>query len=94
MDDLTNLINKIINTKKKIQGIFNVGSTSPERVVNIIKKIQNKIKKGHPLFGTVPMRKDEQLKYFPNTKKLFKLISWKSRISINSGLNKTIKSYK
>ncbi len=94
VDDFTNLINKIICTKKKVQGIFNVGSTNPKRVFNIIKKIQNKIKKGHPLFGTIPMRKDEQLKYFPSTKKILKLISWKSRISINSGLDKTIKSYK
>ena len=43
----------------------NVGSNNPKRVIDIINTIQNKIKKGQPLFGEISMRKDEQMKYFP-----------------------------
>ena len=94
VEDLINLINKIICTKKKIRGIYNVGSNNPKRVIDIINTIQNKIKKGQPLFGEISMRKDEQMKYFPSTQKLSKILSWKPKISINSGLSQTIKSYR
>ena len=94
VEDLINLINKIICTKKRIRGIYNVGSNNPKRVIDIINTIQNKIKKGQPLFGEISMRKDEQMKYFPSTQKLSKILSWKPKISINSGLSQTIKSYR
>ena len=94
VEDLINLINKIICTKKRIRGIYNVGSNNPKRVIDIINTIQNKIKKGQPLFGEISMRKDEQMKYFPSTQKLSKILSWKPKISINYGLSQTIKSYR
>ena len=31
--------------------------------------IHYKIKKGHPQFGKIPMRKDESLNYYPDLKK-------------------------
>ena len=35
--------------------------------------IHYKIKKGHPQFGKIPMRKDESLNYYPDLKKIKKL---------------------
>ncbi len=93
IDDLINLINKIICSKTKIKGIFNVGSLYPVKVKNVIKMIHKKIKKGYPMYDRIPMRKDELMQYFPNTKKLSKIISWHPKVSLSSGINKTIRSY-
>ena len=94
MDDLVNLINKIIFSSKKLSGIFNVGSRNPVQVKNVIKLIRKKINKGHPQFGKISMRKDEMKKYFPNLDKISKYISWRPETSLNKGLDKTIKFYK
>ena len=45
VDDLVNLINKIIFSSKKLSGIFNVGSRNPVQVKNVIKLIRKKINK-------------------------------------------------
>ena len=94
VDDLINLINKIIFSNKKLSGIFNVGSRNPVPVKNVIKLIRKKINKGYPQFGKISMRKDEMKKYFPNLDKISKYISWRPETSLNKGLDKTIKFYK
>ncbi len=93
VNDLINLMNKIIFSKKKISGIFNVGSGKPVSVKHIIKLINKKIKKGFPQYGKVEMRKDESINYYPSLKKIKTTLSWKVRTSLNSGLIKTIRYY-
>ena len=94
VDDLTNLIKKIILSKKKINGVFNIGSNNPVKVREVITMIRNKIKKGHPEFGKIKMRNDEVMEYFPNLKKISKKLSLKPKFSLKNGLDKTIKFYK
>ena len=59
VDDLVKLFELIILSKKKIKGIFNIGSGKPIQVKNVIETIKNKIKKGKPQYGEIKMRKDE-----------------------------------
>ena len=59
VDDLVKLFELIILSKKKIKGIFNIGSGKPIQVKNVIEAIKNKIKKGKPQYGAIKMRKDE-----------------------------------
>ena len=94
VDDLVNLFKKILLSKKKITGVFNVGSNKPSQVKKVIKMIQLKIKKGQPQFGKIPMRKDESLNYYPDLKKIKKKISWRPKVSLSKGLSKTINYYK
>ncbi len=94
IDDLVDLINKIVFSNRKLSGIFNVGSHKPVKVKNVIKLIRKKINKGYPQYGKIPMRKDEVKKYFPDLSKISKHISWRPKISLNQGLDKTIKFYK
>ena len=47
IDDLVNLINKLILTKKEIKGIFNVGSGNPKSVRDTIEIIQKKLKEAN-----------------------------------------------
>ena len=93
VEDLINLFKKILLSKKKIKGIFNIGSNKPSQVKNVIKMIQLKIKKGQPQFGKIPMRKDESLNYYPDLKKIKKNILETQSFFIKR-LSKTINYYK
>ena len=53
-----------------------------------------KTKRGYPIFGKIPLRKDENIITYPNISKSFKFLKWKPRINFNQGLNKTINFYK
>ena len=94
VDDFISLINKLIISKKKIKGIYNVGSGKPTSVRKTIEFIRQEIKKGKPNFGKITMRKDESLNYYPSLKKIKRIINWKARTSFKTGLRKTIKSYR
>ena len=93
VDDFTDLISKILISKKKFSGIFNIGSGKPISVQKLINYIKNKIGKGTPLYGKVKMRKEEQMLFFPETKKIKNAINWKPKTSLSTSLNKTIKYY-
>ena len=88
VDDFTDLI-----SKKKFSGIFNIGSGKPISIQKLINYIKNKIGKGTPLYGKVKMRKEEQMLFFPETKKIKNAINWKPKTSLSTSLNKTIKYY-
>jgi len=93
IDDLVDLVVKSL--KSKIKGeIINLGSGKPTKVKKIIKFIESAINKGKPLFGVIELRKDEQLKIYPNISKAKQFFNWKPKISIFEGLKKTIKYYK
>ncbi|MAR44243.1 MAG: hypothetical protein CMC48_09270 [Flavobacteriaceae bacterium] len=93
ISDFNDLIKKIIN--KKIRGeIFNVGTGKPKNVKKVIELIKKKIKGGRPLYGKIPLRKDEILKLYPKITKAKKLLGWTPKISFNRGIEKTINYYK
>ena len=93
VDDFSELIKKIIQTKKISYGVFNVGYGKPHKVKNTINLIQKKIKKGNPLFGKIKMRKEEMKCTYPDIQKIKKKYSWKPKTNINLGLRKTINFY-
>lgn len=94
IDDLVNLILKILKSKKFSNNIYNVGNGKPISVKRVIQKIHKKIKKGQPLFGKIKMRQDETFKLYPNIYKIKKKFNWAPKTDINEGLRKTILFYK
>ena len=46
--------------------------------------------KGKPEYGKIKMRKDEQIKFYPNINKLKKTINWKPRKNFKKKLLSTI----
>ena len=50
--------------------------------------------KGKPIFGKKKMRSDEIPNLYPNITKVCKDFNWKPRISLLSGLKRTINFYK
>ena len=93
VDDLCNLILKILKKNSLSSGIYNVGTEKPVTVKNVIKKIVKISKGGQPNFGKIKMRKDEIDYLYPNIKKVKKEFNWTPKVSLNKGLIKTIKFY-
>lgn len=94
VEDFTNFIYKCINNKRCLGEILNIGFGKPIEIKKVIEKIRKKINSGHPEFGKIAIRKDEQKKVFPSIKKASKFINWKPKVSFDKGLNITIKYYK
>ena len=93
IEDLINLIKKILKKKSVQKGIYNVGSGKPVKVKIVLKNIQNLISKTKINFGKLAMRKDEPIKLYPNINKVKKEFKWSPKTSLSTGLKKTIKFY-
>ncbi len=94
IDDVINAFESLMLSKNTYGKIYNIGSSKPILVKTIIKKIHKIIGKGNPKFGNNPLRKNENLKSYANINKILKDTKWKPKISIDNGLNRTIKYYK
>ena len=94
VDDLINLFKKIIKNNNIKPGVYNVGSGKPVKVKKIVMLINKMIMKGKPIFGKKKMRSDEIPNLYPNIMKVCKDFNWKPRISLLSGLKRTINFYK
>ncbi len=94
VDDVVNAVSKCIDNKKAYGKIINIGYGKTNQLRQIILKIRNYINKGHPNFGEIKMRKDEEISIFPKITKAKKILKWKPLISFKKGLQKTINFYK
>ena len=94
IDDVVNLIIKILNNKKVNGEILNVGSGKPVKIKFVINEIVRQIKKGYPNFGSIKLRKDEPNKLYANIKKTKNFSKWSPKINLSKGLRKTIEFYK
>ena len=74
--------------------IINIGTGKPIKIKNIIQFINKNISGGYPLYGRVKLRKDENLKTYPDLKNAKKILRWKAKIKFYDGLKKTIRFYK
>jgi len=93
IDDVIMAIIKSLTNKNARGQIFNIGSGRPKKIKNIIDYIKKKIKGGYPQYGKIKLRKDEVMQFYPNTKKVRKVINWKPQISFKKGIQLTIKFY-
>ncbi len=94
VDDAVNAVSKCINNNKAYGKIINIGYGKTSQLRQIIFKIRNYINKGHPNFGEIKMRKDENISIFPKIVEARKILKWKPLISFKKGLEKTINFYK
>ena len=94
IDDFVNALYICSNTKNKNAEIFNIGSGKTYKVKNIINLIRKKINQGKPIFGKIKLRSEENVITYPLIKKISSKIKWYPKISLNVGLDRTIKSFK
>ena len=94
IDDLINVMIKIIKNNQLNGEIFNIGSGKTISIKKLILKICKLSKGGYPQFGKIPLRKDEIIKLYPLLSKIKKSIPWRAKVSLDLGLKKTIRSFK
>ena len=81
-------------TKKTKGKILNIGSGRPITIKKMIKKVVKLIGSGKPIFGAFPYRKGENMSLYANIDEIKQVLKWKPKISLEEGLNRTIKYYK
>mgnify|MGYP001126690557 FL=1 len=94
VDDLINVIFKVLDNENTIGEIYNIGAGKPVMIRTLIQMIKRITKKGTPLYGKLKFRKDEIKKLYPDISKIKKKIKWAPKITLRYGLKKTIKYYK
>ena len=93
INDLIDAIFLILKNPKAKGEIFNIGFGRPLKIKNIIKKILFYYKSGNPQFGKIKLRREEQMKIYPNIYKAKKFLNWKPKVNFLTGLKKTIQYY-
>ncbi len=93
INDLIEAIFLILENPKAKGEIFNIGFGKPLKIKNIIKRILSYYKSGNPQFGKIKLRKEEQMKIYPDISKARKILDWKPKINFLKGLVKTIQYY-
>ena len=84
----------LILKNPKVNGeIFNIGFGKTLKIKNIIHKVLSYFKSGNPRFGKIKLRKEEQMKIYPDISKAIRILNWKPKISFSKGLAKTIQYY-
>ena len=91
IDDVIEAIIKTLKNESVSGEIINIGSGHPITIKKIIKTICRLVRGGHPVFGKIKLRRDEVLKLYPNISKAKKLLKWKPKTNLITGLKKTIK---
>ena len=93
IDDLIKAFFLILKNPKTGGEIFNIGFGNPLKIRDIINKILDYYKSGNPQFGQIKLRKEEQMKIYPDICKAKKILKWKPKINFTKGLAKTIQYY-
>lgn len=90
IEDVIDAIIKVLKNKKSSGQIINIGNGKPVSIRKVINKICKLLNSGRPQFGKIDLRKDEIMKLYPSILKAKKILNWKPKISLESGLRKTI----
>lgn len=95
IQDVVNALIKSSETKKAIGETINIGSGKEHSIKDIVTRIINSMDNPiKPLFGVIPYRKNEIMHNYADVTKTRKILNWKPKHTLNSGLKKTIEWYK
>lgn len=94
IDDLVNALLKSLDNKNIIGKSINLGYGKSYKVKYVINYIKKKIKFGNPIFGKIPLRKDEIKSLYPDIKLAKRFLNWKPKTSLKKGIEKTINEYR
>ena len=93
ISDLIDAIFLILKNENAKGEIFNIGFGRPLKIKNIIRKILLIFKSGNPQFDRIKLRKEEQIKIYPDISKARRILNWKPKVSFSKGLIRTIQHY-
>ncbi len=94
-EDLVDAYIATIDNEKAIGESFNIGSGSEHPLKDVVNKILALMgNTAHPQFGAIPYRKNEVWSGCADISKAEKILKWKPRNSLESGLETTINWFK
>ena len=93
IQDVIEAIFLALETPSATGHIINIGSGQPVTIRELIQKIMDILKCGHPQFGALPYRPGESMELFPDTTKARNLLGWTANTSLDAGLKNTIDSF-
>ena len=92
IDDLIESIFKSLTNNKVNGKIINVGYGKPISIRNLVEYIRSIYQKGKPQFGVKKIKHSENLVLYPKLTVAKKILKWSAKISLKSGIKKTINS--
>lgn len=94
ISDFTSAILSTFKAPKVLGEVINIGSGKPVTVRHVVDSIAHKIGSGSPTYGELSMRKSESHSLYPSILKATQLLEWRPIVSLDSGLDQTIKSFR
>lgn len=93
VEDVIKAILISLDQKKAIGNIINIGSGIPIKISEVIKLINNIIKKGKPNIGGLQTDKIENPSLYADIQKANDILNWMPSVDLEDGLRLTIKYY-
>ncbi len=93
VDDCALAILKVVE-KGKIGEVYNVGSGSERKNIEVVRRILDILDKPYSLIQFVQDRPGHDLRYSLNCLKIQKKLGWKPRVSFDKGIEDTVQWYK
>lgn len=93
VDDVVSAILKTLNSKLSHGKIINIGSGKPVKLLKIMNLVKKIIGQGEMLLDRIKLRTDEPILIYPNLYRARTILKWRSKISLEKGILKTIKFY-
>jgi nucleoside-diphosphate-sugar epimerase len=93
VSDIAHGILKALLSDAALGEIINLGSGCPISIRSVIEKVQILTGGGKPIFGLIPYRPEENMDLCADINKAKALLDWHPCISIDEGLERTIKDY-
>ena len=90
IDDIVSGITKLVKRKNNGFKIFNIGNTKKVKLMDIVKKLQNILKKKAKI-KYLPMQPGDVLETHSNTKSLYDYCGYKSSTGIDKGLRNFVR---
>ena len=94
VDDFVHAVYKSLKSNENNGEVINIGSQKPIKIKSLIIKIISLVRKGKPNFSKIKIRTDEPNELFPNIRKAKKILNWYPKITLKTGLKRTINFYK
>jgi UDP-glucose 4-epimerase len=94
VEDIADGIIKLLEQKKSIGRVINIGSGKPIALREVTELVVRKIGSGDPIYGGAEMRQGENSALYPDLTLIRELISWDNLVEIEDGIERTIDWYK
>ena len=94
VDDVVQAVFAALRTDSAVGEVFNIGSGVGISIRTMIEKVCRIVGGGAPQFGDLPYRRGENMSLYADIGKAAKLLGWSPLVDLETGLKRTIDSYR